>query len=60
MEVVCFGGSRVVIRVVVRCVVKIFIMSDSGKKKRNWGASREGVQKEGTEFCVSVSDGTDE
>lgn len=33
MEVACFGGSGVVIRVVVHCVGKILVMSDLGRRK---------------------------
>ena len=53
MGVVCFGGSRVVIRVVVRCVGKILIMSDSGRRQE-WGFKDS---KTGHQRCVGVSDG---
>ena len=53
MGVVCFGGSRVVIRVVVRYVGKILITSDSGRGKESGFKD----SKTGHRCCMNVSDG---
>lgn len=63
MEVVCFAGSRVVIRVVVRYVGKIFIISRLKERRKGTEGGLKESKKEGMDVCVSVSyisDGTDD